>query len=91
MYDILYKRRNNKNNNNNNNYNTTNILFIYLLYNNNNKQKINIVVIFATPVGLEPTRAMPNGLAGHRLNHSAKVPNFFFLSPTRGIEPLGSA
>ena len=26
-----------------------------------------------TPVGFEPTRAKPNGLAGRRLNHSAKV------------------
>ena len=28
-----------------------------------------------TPVGFEPTRAKPNGLAGRRLNHSAKVSN----------------
>ena len=27
----------------------------------------------ATPAGFEPARAEPNGLAGHRLNHSAKV------------------
>ena len=27
----------------------------------------------ATPVGFEPTRAEPTGLAGRRLNHSAKV------------------
>ena len=26
-----------------------------------------------TPVGFEPTRAEPTGLAGRRLNHSAKV------------------
>ena len=27
----------------------------------------------ATPEGFEPSRAKPNGLAGRRLNHSAKV------------------
>ena len=27
----------------------------------------------ATPTGFEPVRAEPNGLAGRRLNHSAKV------------------
>ena len=31
--------------------------------------------MIATPVGFEPTRAKPNGLAGRRLNHSAKVSN----------------
>ena len=30
-----------------------------------------------TPVGFEPTRAEPTGLAGRRLNHSAKVSLLF--------------
>ena len=33
-----------------------------------------------TPVGFEPTRAKPNGLAGRRLNHSAKVSHFEITS-----------
>ena len=28
-----------------------------------------------TTVGFEPTRPMGNALAGHRVNHSAKLPN----------------
>ena len=33
----------------------------------------------ATPVGFEPTRGDPIGLAGRRLNHSAKVSMTAFL------------
>ena len=29
-----------------------------------------------TPEGFEPSRAKPNGLAGRRLNHSAKVSSY---------------
>ena len=32
-----------------------------------------------TPVGFEPTRALHIGLAGQRLNHSAKVSSYNFL------------
>ena len=31
----------------------------------------------ATPTGFEPVRAEPNGLAGRRLNHSAKVSQWY--------------
>jgi hypothetical protein len=33
----------------------------------------------STPVGFEPTRAEPIGLAGRRLNHSAKVSMYEFV------------
>ena len=32
-----------------------------------------------TTAGFEPTRAEPNALAGHRLNHSATLPPAFNL------------
>ena len=32
----------------------------------------------ATPAGFEPARAEPIGLAGRRLNHSAKVSMYFW-------------
>ena len=35
--------------------------------------KESVIVLKATPTGFEPVRAEPNGLAGRRLNHSAKV------------------
>jgi hypothetical protein len=34
--------------------------------------------IITTPAGFEPARAEPNGLAGRRLNHSAKVSCILF-------------
>ena len=38
-------------------------------------------------MGFEPTRAEPNGLAGRRLNHSAKVSllQVFLANATKGI------
>ena len=35
--------------------------------------QIFVWTVETTPVGFEPTRAEPTGLAGRRLNHSAKV------------------
>ena len=50
----------------------------------------------ATPVGFEPTRGDPIGLAGRRLNHSAKVSNGACncskgrpTTDARGILPVG--
>ena len=37
----------------------------------------------ATPVRFELTRENPNGLAGHRLNHSAKVSSYDDLAMLR--------
>ena len=34
---------------------------------------VDVLAAKTTPVGFEPTRAEPTGLAGRRLNHSAKV------------------
>ena len=35
-----------------------------------------ILSFISTAIGFEPMRAMHNGLAGHRLNHSAKLSHF---------------
>ena len=40
----------------------------------------------ATPVGFEPTRGDPIGLAGRRLNHSAKVSLAYIHSTHHNVD-----
>ena len=41
---------------------------------NNAKKKINFLYYYSTTAGFEPARPWGNALAGHRVNHSAKLP-----------------